>query len=304
MATWTAIPTSDIDAESPLKTETMVALRDNDTALTEGATGAPKIQEAAMDTASVNQAALKTTTHAISTASTHLLTTFNGGEYGFWPNIYNATSTQLNMALLSSHITSVGTYTTIGTTLGGTYVNRITLGVGGGTIFAQQRYIQASPPYNDGPLFIYVIIDKSGNIETVSIAPDPPWANNGPTNIRPDYFKDGKGYKKIKKAKRNNGKLVLPIQYDISEQEITLDYKDSDMNLIPHSFQGNDLSDKTIAIIEPGSDLCCELYELHETGENVNEIIHDGYLVIDNEPLKRKAPKECIAVSAKWKFTK
>jgi len=254
---------------------------------------------------SINQAALKTTTDSTSTATTGVMTSLAGGEYAFALQINSNGTSQNHIATVISANTAASTYTSITLTPGGTYVTRIFIGVSGGnTINAKHRYIQASPPYNHGPLFIYVILDKSGNVETVSIAPDPPWANNGPTNIRPDYRNSDKLYKRIKKAKKENGRLILPIEYEISEQEITMDYKDSDMDLIPHPFQGNDLTGKTIAIIEPGSDLCCELFELHETGEDINELFHDGYFVIDNKPLTMKAPLECVPVSAKWKLNK
>ena len=255
---------------------------------------------------SVNQAALKTTTDTKSTSTTGVVVTLAGGEYGFYLQIKSDATTQHHVTSFIQPNTAASTYTAFTTTITNSYLTRLYHGVSGGnTIYAQQRYIQACPPYNHGPLFIFGMVDNgTGNIESLSISPDPPWANNGPTNIRPDFYKDGKEYKRIKKAKKNAGKLILPIEYEKAEQEITMDYKDSDMELIPHPFQGNDLTGKTIVIVEPGSDLCCELYELHETGENINELIHDGYIVIDNQPLTMSAPKECMPVKAKWKLTK
>lgn len=305
MTTYAVIANSEIDGESGITESVMTRMRDNPIAISEGSTGAPKIQEAAMGSASVNQAALKTTTDSTSTATTGVMTSLAGGEYAFALQVNSNASSQYHIATVISPNTAANTYTGITLTPGGTYTTRIFIGVAGGnTINARHRYIQASPPYNNGPLFIYVIIDKSGNIETVSIAPDPPWANNGPTNIRPDYYRDGKKYKRVKKAKKNNGKLILPPEYDEYEQEITMNYKDSDIDIIPHPFQGNDLTNKTIAIIEPGSDFCCQLAELHESEENVNQLFHDGYIVLDNKSLGMKAPKECMPVSAKWKLTK
>ena len=43
MAAWTTIPDSDLDPESPITTSLMQALRDNPVAITEGASGAPKV---------------------------------------------------------------------------------------------------------------------------------------------------------------------------------------------------------------------------------------------------------------------
>ena len=48
MTTWTEIPNSDIDPESPLTASLVTALRDNARAVTEGASGAPKIESAAL----------------------------------------------------------------------------------------------------------------------------------------------------------------------------------------------------------------------------------------------------------------
>jgi hypothetical protein len=50
MTTYTAIANADIDADSPVTAPLMTAMRDNPIAITEGASGAPKIQDAALDT--------------------------------------------------------------------------------------------------------------------------------------------------------------------------------------------------------------------------------------------------------------
>lgn len=48
MADWTAIPDAQLDPDAPLTSELAYAWRDNPIAITEGAAGAPKIQDAAM----------------------------------------------------------------------------------------------------------------------------------------------------------------------------------------------------------------------------------------------------------------
>ena len=53
MATYNSITHSDIDVDSPIKTELMTWLRDNPTAITEGATGAPTFQTDAFDSSVV-----------------------------------------------------------------------------------------------------------------------------------------------------------------------------------------------------------------------------------------------------------
>lgn len=49
MTTYTAIPNSDIDRDSPITEPLMTLLRDNPIAITEGATGAPRILSPALD---------------------------------------------------------------------------------------------------------------------------------------------------------------------------------------------------------------------------------------------------------------
>lgn len=50
MTTYSTIANSDIDADSPVTTPLLTALRDNPIAITEGSAGAPNIQDAALDT--------------------------------------------------------------------------------------------------------------------------------------------------------------------------------------------------------------------------------------------------------------
>ncbi|MDA0780681.1 MAG: hypothetical protein PQ612_06065 [Rickettsiales bacterium] len=58
MTTYTTINNTDIDVDSPVTTSLMNKLRDNPIAITEGASGAPKIQAAALDTDSVTANAI------------------------------------------------------------------------------------------------------------------------------------------------------------------------------------------------------------------------------------------------------
>lgn len=58
MTTYTVINNTDIDVDSPVTTSLMNKLRDNPIAIAEGASGAPKIQAAALDTNSVTADAI------------------------------------------------------------------------------------------------------------------------------------------------------------------------------------------------------------------------------------------------------
>lgn len=53
MTTYTSIPNSDVDVDSPITTELMTALRDNPIAITEGASGAPRVLSKAIDVTAV-----------------------------------------------------------------------------------------------------------------------------------------------------------------------------------------------------------------------------------------------------------
>ena len=50
MATWTNIPDSNIEPGKPIRSIDGLALRDNPIAIAEGASGAPRIEDAALDT--------------------------------------------------------------------------------------------------------------------------------------------------------------------------------------------------------------------------------------------------------------
>ena len=54
MATWTNIPDSSIEPGKPIRSIDGIALRDNPIAIAEGAAGAPRIEDAALDTTVTN----------------------------------------------------------------------------------------------------------------------------------------------------------------------------------------------------------------------------------------------------------
>ncbi len=187
---------------------------------------------------------------------------------------------------------------------------------------ARQYYIQSSPPYDLGngevPLFVFAHIARSGQVESLYVASDPPWANNGPTNIAPDYVNaQGRGWRT-----RNGGVLLEelstvekraealrrirdPWDEDIEFDEITPEYKNADMGLIPHPFGTVTKNESTIVLIDPVSDLVADLSLLHEqmgqSNESVAALFSKDYLQINNEALNRKGPQGVQIVEAKWK---
>ena len=269
--------------------------------------------------AAVGQAQLKTTTGEVSTTSATTLLTLPGGEYGFYPTIRSSASSANTFKALIGGVDHFSH-----ADLGTSYLTRIVLGSSAAqTTFAQQRYVQASPPYDLGngevPLFVFALVDALGNILATYVAADPPWANNGRTIIRPEFMDaQGRGFRRrkvmpftwqeakndpVKRAQFADQLANAPLEL----YEITQAVKQADMPLIPHPFQGNDLTGKTVVLIDPVSRICEGLLRMHEefssAPESVAELLHGDYLRLGNTPLPRSAPPGVIAVSANWKPT-
>jgi len=115
MTAYNTIADSDIDPESPITTTLMTRLRDNAIAITEGSSGAPKIQEAAMDDESVDFNALINANYT--TDQDRILSSSNG------------------ITVLTPHVwTKVAT---IIAPVNGQFNTLVTVTVGGGTGFAR-----------------------------------------------------------------------------------------------------------------------------------------------------------------------
>ncbi len=114
-------------------------------------------------------------------------------------------------------------------------------------------------------------------------ADDPPWANNGPTNIRADRFDPAtdKRFRTVRTRKPLTN-ANDPDFWTDSEIEITADYKNSDMGLIPHPFIGNDLTGKTIVMVDPRMKLVERLHEMQAAGESPVELFHNDNIRVGN----------------------
>ena len=86
-----------------------------------------------------------------------------------------------------------------------------------------------------------------------------------------------------------------------TELEITADFKNSDMNLIPHPFQGNDLTGKTIVLFDPMSKIVERLEEIKNADGDLSEIIYGNFLNIGNTELGRARPPGVMSVSVTMK---
>ena len=263
--------------------------------------------------ASIDQGRLKTTTNAGSlavAATTANNITLTGGTYSWWTLSGNTGS-------LPTGGDQIGFTFGLDDTAAGIIgvFNPTTLSK---TIYWDERYVQASPPYRYGPLFVTLMLDTLGNIIGSQVAPDPIWAYHGPTNITPQYERAGKKYRKrrllngmsLKQALLNPAVRRSFVEGSITptdeEVEITLAYKDSDMAVIPHCF-GTVPAGATVVLVRPGTPMMDKLYELlvEDHARTVRDLFLDDYLRVDNTteiPLPG-APPILKCYIARWKLT-
>lgn len=110
MANWTDL-SSAFGYGTKLTSQQMQQLRDNITALAEGASGAPDIEEAAYGAASVNQTALKTSTgNSGGSLAAGNSQNISMGAYCFFPNYYTDNLTMLTVGYSSDDSTQVGRF--------------------------------------------------------------------------------------------------------------------------------------------------------------------------------------------------
>jgi len=185
-----------------------------------------------------------------------------------------------------------------------------------GPSYFQTRYLTASEPYNLGngdiPLFVFAVIDSSGNIVMSDVAEAPPWFYNG----RPENTFNPKKYK-MKKGKNNyfyDRPLPLPdkatdfaayleaVNNPVYEEiEITPAMKNLDMDIIPHPFIGNDLTGKTVVLLDPVGSMAEKMRDLYDMGESVSDLLTGRYLLIDNEIAGANSPAGVKTHKIKWR---
>ena len=336
MTTYTAIPDSDIDPESPGTTTLFTRIRDNPIAITEGSSGAPKIQTAAyaagsvdlaaIGAAAVGQSEIKSTTASQSVViniGVRLYIAPTGGTYTLsWYLGGNVNVLQL-IANGSTYAPRVGVWNS---SSGSSY-----------TAYLYSRYIQSSPPWNlgngDVPLFVMAVIHKTtGKILATYVAEDPPWYAHGKHNLSPSGHIEkelgiwGKDFRKIltgndpdmsvqeyqnklKKVKEMSGKK----REAILKRKFTHAEKNADMRSVPHLFDlsGFNKNDYKIVMIDPTSDFLEDLMYLNQAmdysdGDSVSQLLDDGFIEIKDEITKSGliVPPGIIPVKARWKSTK
>lgn len=335
MATWTTVSSTVLEVGKPIRSIDITAIKENITAVMEKAAGAPvlandyivaaminglavttgkldntAVTQGKIASAAVGQAQLKTTTASASNgvgtgdAATLALT---GGTYAMY-------------TVSADHNTGVGLYWGAGNQAPGTlgFSN-----ASGGTLsyYVDERYFQASPPYNLGngdiPLFVFAMVNSNGSLRGVSVAPDPTWAYHGPTDIRAERFDKGKAYQRfvevegleLAEAMKRPGIRQRFMAGEVEgmrivEREITQELKNRDMPLFPHPWcRGNNLTGVTVVMLDPFSDLTFRLALVldQEGARAARELINSGEVVISNEPLTFTAPSGVMPVAARLK---
>lgn len=287
---------------SQLTTTKLGQLMENFAALAGAHSGAPSFATASITAASCKRGNLLTTTASGSaTYTTDGTYTLAGGTYSWWTPSYDT--------LVDCHVAGGGN--TAAGVLGFT--------VPGGTVYIDERYVQASPPYDLGdgevPLFVFLLMNRDGSIAGTQVAPDPPWANNGPTCLTPQQYAGNRRYRCYKRLGFGG-----PLIAELSEPqklaylrgelelvndwvEITPEWKNRDRRVVPHPF-GVVGADQTVVLLDPFRDekLFQTLVLIQEASHarDVRQLFLDGEMQIDNERTQmRGLPEGVMPVRAR-----
>jgi len=325
----------------------MSALQADITAKADGDSGAPKNKIASMDTNSVDEDVL------VAEAVNQLLMPTSqgsiiinlggdivkdwgvlpGGSWGFYPEIKVNGGDVDSVNIVHGGLETDEPYPpTLYPFNNTSYTTTIAAVTGSGSnLYAQQRYITASPPYDLGEglchRFTFLKIDRStGEIQSMWTAPDAPWHNNGPTNISGTgwrYVLQGEEYDHrqlyqdalhIKRLISIGGELSDAFLVRLQEwfaveevleqisitEEVSQEIKNKDMSIIPHPFSPS-RPNCDIVLLDPMSDLSAELNELENDGENILDLFYQGFFIISPKTLARIGPPGVKTVTYRWK---
>ena len=304
--------------ETKLGTSSVTEVKIGTGSVTETKIGPLAVTNAKIASAAVGQGQLKTTTGEVS-GTTDSSIVNPGGAYSL--------GLESKVSLLFDVYSAVyGVTGDIGNT---TYIAHISIKSTGETVSARVTYVQSSPPYDLGdgeiPLFIFAELNSRGDIVSVSEAPEAPWHNNGKTNIRADFYRDGKGYQYRKDSEEINKALMAAghpsgltaktakqlsmsayVDYHQAFNEsrnieslITQSIKQADMNSIPAPMVPG--SGNTVIMLDPVSDLGVKLFGMKGHDEfSICDLLHDGDLIIGSE-VERSGPAGVAVHSYRWR---
>lgn len=180
----------------------------------------------------------------------------------------------------------------------GAYVQAVNFGnTNSRTIQGRQRYVTSSPPFDiDGKEaggFMFLLLNNSGEVISHYFADVPPWGYNGPTNICCDKQCPTTGKKYAKNMKpRTFEEIMDGAKIEFELQEITMEMKNADMDLIPHPFEGH-AADEHVVMIDPYDDRVFRMKEYQNAGgsQEIMDQITKGYIRVDNTKTRIKGPK-------------
>jgi hypothetical protein len=273
--------------------------------------GSEAVTQACIRAANVGQTELKTNIGNVSSGiATN--TALPGGLYGFYPQVKHSSSGGPNVYLQAAAATAPTSYST-----------NVGWNTPSGTQYAQQRYVQASPPYDLGngeiPLFVFALIDNAtGEVMATYIAEDPPWANNGPTVLNPlgragiampmslnEAIADATKWVEYEHALASFVGLPraeIESVLSLSKEPISQELKQRDMPLIPHPFDLSGLADVSVVLLDPVGSFCEQLQAIHcYTQDDLCEFLHGGHMIIDNQDNGAIAPPGVMPVNARFK---
>lgn len=236
------------------------------------------------------------------TSVTHIL--LPGGQYGFGIESYGGFSALVILGWIHARSAFSGAYES--SVFG--FAKDNGLGATGTTNFGRQRYITSSPPYDlgDGDVggFIFALVNSAGEVVSHYAADTPPWAYNGPTDIRATHqcpVSKKKYQRCIKKRTYEQIMDGAPVEY--VTKEITDKIKNADMKLIPHPF-GNITEGHRVVMFDPMDDKIQRTIEYQNAGgTDWAEALTNGKIEIGDE-CKRCGPKAVHIHKLKYKHTK
>lgn len=177
------------------------------------------------------------------------------------------------------------------------------------TLALSQVYVTSSPPFDlgDGEVggFFFALVDNAGNIVQSYLSDVPPWAYNGPTDIRASHICKitHKKYRMVVKNKSFEEIMDgAPIKHKL--EEITHSIKNKDMALLPHPFLEVQKGHKVV-LFDPMDDKIRRMIEYQNLGggaEIMEQITNMKFEVSDS--CKRKCPKGVHVHKLKYKYTK
>lgn len=226
-------------------------------------------------------------------------TVLPGGQYGFTPRVERDGSIGLAGFIMASTGDNVSSISGFGISASGAPSGD-----------ASQRYVTSSPPYDlgDGEAagFFFMLINGEGEMVGHYAADTPPWAYNGPTDIRCTYVCpiSGKKYRRALK-KRTFEQYMDGAKITYENQEITQEIKNADMNLIPSPFLNHDKAYKTV-LLDPMDTKIRKIMDIQNAG-GVDEFLAElkaGKFQIDNDECKRCGPKGVHIHKMKYKYSK